>query len=48
MPASWFQDVDDLVDTFYTVEQAHNYDHLTGAFNNAVASMEAYNLPLGE
>ena len=42
MPAAWYKDNDDYLDTFYTLEQGRAYDHLRGAANNAVISLEPY------
>jgi hypothetical protein len=42
MPSAWFRDNDDYLDTFYTLEKGRTYDHLSGAANNAVISLEPY------
>jgi len=42
MPAAWFRDNDDYLDTFYTLERDHTYVQLPGAAGNAVIDLEPY------
>jgi hypothetical protein len=42
MPAAWFRDNDDYLDTFYTLERDRTYQHLPGAAGNAVIDLEPY------
>jgi len=42
MPAAWFRDNDDYLDTFYTLERDRTYVHLAGAAGNAVIDLEPY------
>jgi hypothetical protein len=44
MPAVWFKDNDDYLDTFYTLERGRTYVHLQGAARNAVIDLEPYTL----
>jgi hypothetical protein len=42
MPASWFTNDDDYVDSFYTVEKTVTYNGLVGASGNATVSLQPF------
>jgi hypothetical protein len=44
MPAGWFANDDDYVDTFYTLEKGRYYTGYKGAANNATISLAPYTL----
>lgn len=44
MPANWFSNDDDYVDTFYTLEKGRTYTGYRGAANNATISLAPYTL----
>jgi len=44
MPANWFSNDDDYVDTFYTLEKGRTYTGHRGAANNATISLAPYTL----
>lgn len=44
MPASWFSNDDDYVDTFYTLEKGRYYTGYRGAAQNATINLEPYTL----
>lgn len=44
MPAAWFSNDDDYVDSFYTLEKGRSYTGYRGAANNATISLEPYTL----
>jgi hypothetical protein len=44
MPANWFSNDDDYVDSFYTLEKGRYYTGYRGAANNATISLEPYTL----
>jgi hypothetical protein len=48
MPASWFANDDDYVDSFYTVEKSVSYTGLVGAGNNATVSLQPFLLAPNE
>ncbi len=45
MPAGWFANDDDYVDSFYTLEKGRTYTGYTGAAGNATLSLSPYLLP---
>jgi hypothetical protein len=45
MPAGWFANDDDYVDSFYTLEKGRYYTNYVGAANNATVSLAPYTLP---
>jgi Protein of unknown function (DUF3103) len=44
MPAGWFSNDDDYVDSFYTLEKGQTYGNRMGAAGNAKISLEPYTL----
>ncbi len=44
MPAGWFSNDDDYVDSFYTLEKGRAYTGYTGVANNATVSLSPYTL----
>ena len=42
MPASWFSNDDDYVDSFYTIEKSVTYTGLVGASGNATVSLQPF------
>ena len=44
MPAAWYKDNDDYLDTFYTLEKGRTYVQLPGAGNNASIDLEPFTL----
>ena len=42
MPAGWFSNDDDYVDSFYTIERGRTYDNHRGAANNATVTLSPY------
>ncbi len=44
MPANWFSNDDDYIDTFYTLEKGRTYTGYRGAAQNATISLEPYTL----
>ncbi len=48
MPADWFANDDDYVDSFYTVEKSVSYTGLVGAGNNATVSLQPFLLAPNE
>ena len=44
MPANWFSNDDDYVDSFYTLEKGKTYTNYVGAGNNATVSLTPYRL----
>ncbi|MDM5181198.1 DUF3103 family protein [Massilia sp. DJPM01] len=42
MPAGWFSNDDDYVDSFYTIERGRSYDNHRGAANNATVTLSPY------
>ncbi|QNA89025.1 DUF3103 family protein [Massilia sp. Dwa41.01b] len=44
MPAGWFSNDDDYVDSFYTLEKGRTYTNYGGAAGNAVISLSPYTL----
>jgi hypothetical protein len=44
MPAGWFANDDDYVDTFYTLEKGRYYTNYMGAAGNAKVSLAPYTL----
>ena len=45
MPAGWFANDDDYVDSFYTLEKGRNYTDYSGAGRNVTLSLAPYTLP---
>jgi len=48
MPASWFANDDDYVDSFYTLEKTLSYTNLLGAGHNATISLQPFFLAPNE
>lgn len=44
MPANWFSNDDDYVDSFYTLEKGRTYTNYVGAARNATLNMSPYTL----
>ena len=44
VPKVWFKDNDDYLDTFYTLRKGQAYLQVTGAANNAVITLEPFDL----
>ncbi|MFL6658140.1 MAG: DUF3103 family protein [Massilia sp.] len=44
MPANWFSNDDDYLDSFYTLEKGRSYTNYMGAAGNAKVSLEPYTL----
>jgi hypothetical protein len=44
MPANWFSNDDDYVDSFYTLEKGRTYTNYLGAARNATLNMSPYTL----
>lgn len=44
MPANWFSNDDDYVDSFYTLEKSKTYTNYLGAGNNATVTLSPYRL----
>jgi hypothetical protein len=42
MPDSWYEDADDFVDAFYTVERGKLYEDYSGAANNVTATLSPF------
>ena len=44
MPANWFSNDDDYIDSFYTLEKGRYYTGYRGAASNATISLAPYTL----
>ena len=44
MPAGWFSNDDDYVDSFYTLEKGRTYTNLRGVSGNATVTLTPYYL----